>query len=136
MSDTWVGVIGTVAGALVGGAIAAYMAYRAQEREPRLLVLEKRIDAYSELFGRLYSIAECLHQNLPPEEAFKRIDAFRVSVITCLFYMDPGTKGKVLAVYNHLMSCLDRRQIEKETLMSVLNEATRALADGIGIRYT
>ena len=134
--EAWIGVVGAIAGALVGGVIAAYMSYREQQREPKLLILEKRIESHSELYGRLYEIATCIRQNLPPQDMMKRIHEFRSAVLGHLLYVDPQTREKVLAVYNHLMNSVDTGKIEVDRLMVVLNEATRALVDGIEIKYT
>lgn len=36
MSDAWIGVIGTVIGALIGAGIAAFIGLREQQREPKI----------------------------------------------------------------------------------------------------
>ena len=111
------------------------MTYRAQQREPKLLMLERRIETYSDLYGRLYEIATCLHQNAPSVDTMRRIAEFRSAVLRSLLYVDPKTRAKVLAVYNFLMGALDKKEIRIEDFQGFLNEATSALVDGITIDY-
>ncbi len=56
-------VITTVIGTLVGSGIAAFISFREQQRGPKLLLLEKRIESYSKLYGTLYEVATCFHRN-------------------------------------------------------------------------
>jgi hypothetical protein len=127
MSEAWVGVIGTLAGALSGGLITAYVSYREQRRAPSLLLLEKRLQKYSETYGQLYSIAQCLHQRLPAAEFEKRIEGFRSGLISNLLYLDETVRGKVLAVHNFLMDSIDSGQLDSTRLIPLMNEANRAL---------
>ena len=135
MSEAWVGVIGTLVGAIVGGIIAAFVSLRGQQREPRLLVLEKRIEAHGKLFRGLYEISSCLQRD-DRQNMSKIIDEFRNIVLNEIFYLDTSTKEHVLKVYNYLMKTLESGELEPTKLMKFINEASHQLFKGVGMDYT
>jgi hypothetical protein len=132
----WVGVIGTLVGTVVGGFMAAYIAYRGQQREPRLLLLDKRIEAHSELYAKLYRIAECIHQQRAGEETKAGIDAFTVSLVNNMLYLNDKTKKPLLEVHRQLMKSIDENKLEIRVFEVTLNDSLQALSEGIGIEYT
>ena len=131
MNEAWIGVFGTLAGTLSGGLITAYTSLREQRRAPSLLLLEKRMQKYSETYGQLYSIAQCLHQHLPAAEFEKRIEGFRAGLLSNLLYFDDTVRGKVLTVHNFLMDSIDSGQLDSTRLITLMNEANRALMQSV-----
>ena len=131
MNEAWIGVFGPLAGTLSGGLITAYTSLREQRRAPSLLLLEKRMQKYSETYGQLYSISQCLHQHLPAAEFEKRIEGFRAGLLSNLLYFDDTVRGKVLTVHNFLMDSIDSGQLDSTRLITLMNEANRALMQAV-----
>lgn len=134
MTDAWVGVVGTLVGALVGGAIAVFVGIREQQRAPQLQMLEKRIGAYSRLYRRLFEIAACLQRN-EHESMAEQISKFRETTLDALFYLDRSTQAEVLEVYNCLMGSLSKGELDPKELGRLIETASKQLRNGIGMKY-
>jgi len=133
--DAWIGVIGVIAGTVIGGSIAAYTSFREQKRAPRLLMLEKRMAVRSELYMRLYEIARCVHQNQPPKVMMARIKEYCIAALSQLLYVHPATREKLLVVHNLLQDAIAAKEINVDQLMAALNKALSTLVDSTDIEY-
>lgn len=135
MTEAWIGVIGALLGTLVGAGIAALVGLREQQRAPKLLLLEKRVDISGSIFVKLYAVAECIHR----DEHGKMLDCindFNKTLINNIFYLDKKSKLKLTAVQNYLMKSIDEKGIDPKRYVDLMNESVEALHKGIDMKYT
>ncbi|MEI6066632.1 MAG: hypothetical protein WCP96_04805 [Methylococcaceae bacterium] len=135
MSESLIGAIGAIAGTIVGSLIAAFISYREQEREPRLLLLEKRIGAYGRLYQKIYEIGECFKRN-DHENMVYYINEYKKSVLEELFLLDEVTRGVILELFNYLMQTIGEGGLDPKMLDRLIQKTSRQLMKGIGIKYT
>ncbi len=132
MNDAWIGVIGTLAGTLVGGIIAALVSLREQQRAPRLQMLEKKIAAYGLLYGNVFALAASLQNGVAFPEQF---DRFKEALVGNMLYLDNATREKVNPLYTYFVSLKDIRDYDPETVSNLIQEASKQLANGIGMAF-
>ena len=127
--EAWIGLIGAILGAAIGGSIAVYTKFLEEKNKPTLLLLEKRMSIHSELSGLIYQIIWGIDKNWPGGTMVILIDKYRSIMMNDLLYIDPNARSKIIDAHNHLQKLLRTKKVITKKLVDVLNEARGSLVD-------
>ena len=133
MDAAWVGVIGTLAGALAGGGVSVYTNFRAQQHAEKLARLGKQKEVHNQLWYEVLRLGECVHRKAPVEEYQTSKGEFLETLHHNFLYIAPEARESVLEVRTVVADADQSGYLDTSRFSKAVQAATRELVATSGV---